>query len=212
MVIEQVSTFLAPGCLPVFSSDGLNQYFYAITAHFGYWDKPPRARKYHWFVDERLQYAQLRKLRQGRKVTFLSSIIRLGSRNIIRDIVIGLELSGLVQTSFVERANLTLRKLIAPLSRRTWSMAYDQQHLWLHIQWALAYCHLARAHHSLLVRVRGSSSTSLSHASDGCRADQTSVVGGVYPALASAGKDLVGSLSSSLSLHTNRNPPGRWIV
>jgi hypothetical protein len=206
MVIEQVSTFLAPGCLPVFSSDGLNQYFYAITAHFGFWDKAPRARKYHWFADERLQYAQLRKLRQGRKVTFLSSIIRLGSRNIIRDILIGLELSGLVQTSFVERANLTLRKLIAPLSRRTWSMAYDQQPLWLHIQWALAYCHLVHASSAW------AQSTALSHASDGCRADQTPVVGGGYPALASAGKDLVGSLSSSLSLHTNSNPPGRWIV
>ena len=74
-MLHQVSTSLAPGCLPVFSSDGLNQYFYAITAHFGFRDKPPRARKVHWFPDERLQYAQLRKLRQRRTVTFLYSII-----------------------------------------------------------------------------------------------------------------------------------------
>ena len=26
---------LIPGCLPVFTSDGLNHYFYALTAHFG---------------------------------------------------------------------------------------------------------------------------------------------------------------------------------
>jgi hypothetical protein len=64
-LLHHVSTHLAPGCLPVFSSDGLNQYFYAITAHFGFWDKPPRARKFHWFPDERLQYAQLRKLAGG---------------------------------------------------------------------------------------------------------------------------------------------------
>jgi hypothetical protein len=25
-----------PGCLPVFTSDGLNRYFYALTAHFGH--------------------------------------------------------------------------------------------------------------------------------------------------------------------------------
>ena len=156
-LLHQVSTYLAPGCLPIFPSDGLNQYFYAITAHFGSWDKPPRARKYHWFPDKRLQYAQLRKLRQGRKVTFLYSIIRLGTRDIIRGVLLGLELSGLVQTSFVERANLTLRELIAPLSRRTWSLAYDQQHLWLHIQWGLVYYHLVRAHQSLQVQVRGPS-------------------------------------------------------
>lgn len=118
---------------------------------------PPRARKYHWFPDERLQYAQLRKLRQGRRVTFLYSIIRLGTRAVLRKLLLGLALSGLVQTSFVERANLTLRELIAPLSRRTWSMAYDVYHLRLHIMWGLSYYHLVRCHQSLLVRVRGPS-------------------------------------------------------
>ena len=28
---------LAPVCLPLFTSDGLNFYFYALTAHFGQW-------------------------------------------------------------------------------------------------------------------------------------------------------------------------------
>jgi IS1 family transposase len=28
---------LALGCIPVFTSDGLNLYFYALTAHFGQW-------------------------------------------------------------------------------------------------------------------------------------------------------------------------------
>lgn len=71
--------------------------------------------------------------------------------------LLGLDLSGLVQTSFVERANLTLRELIAALSRRTWSMAYDIYHLRLHIMWGLSYYHLARSHQSLQVRVRGPS-------------------------------------------------------
>ncbi len=70
---------------------------------------------------------------------FLYSIIRLGSRRFLRQFLLGLGLSGLVQTSYVERANLTLRELIAPLSRRTWSIAYDVDHLKLHILWGLAY-------------------------------------------------------------------------
>jgi transposase-like protein len=35
MVIHSLRQLLAPGCLPLFTSDGLNLYFYALTAHFG---------------------------------------------------------------------------------------------------------------------------------------------------------------------------------
>jgi hypothetical protein len=67
------------------------------------------------------------------------SIIRLGTREVIRTLLQALELTGRIQTSFVERSYLTLRELVAPLSRRTWSLAYDRYHLWLHFQWGLAY-------------------------------------------------------------------------
>ena len=156
-LIHQIQQYLAPDCLPVFTSDGLNQYFYGLTAHFGFWDKPPRACKYHWFPDTRLLYAQIRKARGRRTVRFLYSIIRLGTRKVIRNTLRSLGFTGQVQTAYVERANLTMRELIAPLSRRTWSIAYDVQHLWLHIQWGLAYYHLVRPHQSLQVRVRGPS-------------------------------------------------------
>ncbi|MCB8945281.1 MAG: IS1 family transposase [Ardenticatenaceae bacterium] len=156
-LLHQVWQRLIPDCLPIFTSDGLNQYFYAITAHFGTWHKPLRARKYHWLPDVRLLYAQLRKRRQGRQVSFLYSIIRLGSRYLIRTGLQALAFTGKVQTAFVERANLTLRELIAPLSRRTWSMAYDKYHLTLHIHWGLAYYHFCRPHQSLTIPIRGPS-------------------------------------------------------
>ena len=57
----------------------------------------------------------------------------------------------------MERANLTLRELIAPLSRRTWSLAYDTKHLALHIHWGLAYYHFCRPHQSLTLPIRGPS-------------------------------------------------------
>ena len=53
-LLHQLWQRLVPDSLPIFTSDGLNQYFYGITSHFGFWDKPPRARKYHWFPDVRL--------------------------------------------------------------------------------------------------------------------------------------------------------------
>ena len=65
--------------------------------------------------------------------------------------------TGRIQTAYVERANLTLRELVAPLSRWTWSLAHDRYHLGLHLQWGLTYYHFARPHRSLEVRVRGPS-------------------------------------------------------
>ena len=102
-------------------------------------------------------YAQLRKRHQGRQVSFLYSIIRLGSRHLIWAGLQALAFTGKVQTAFVERANLTLRELIAPLSRRTWSIAHDTHHLGLHIHWGLAYYHLCRPHQSLTIPIRGPS-------------------------------------------------------
>lgn len=157
VLIHRMSQRLVAGCLPVFTTDGLNQYFYGLTAHFGFWNRPTRARKYHWFPDPRLLYAQLRKVRSGRSVRFLYSIMRLGKRADLIGALLTQGLSGKMQTAYVERANLTLRELIAPLSRRTWSLSYDEYHLWRHLQWGLAYYHFARSHQSLRVRVRGPS-------------------------------------------------------
>jgi hypothetical protein len=36
-VVHDLHERLAPGCTPIFASDGLNQYFSALTAHFGQW-------------------------------------------------------------------------------------------------------------------------------------------------------------------------------
>ena len=57
----------------------------------------------------------------------------------------------------VERNNLTLRELIAPLSRHTWSMAHDVLHLWLHTLWGVIYYNFIHVDMTLEVRVRGPS-------------------------------------------------------
>jgi hypothetical protein len=47
---------LIPTCLPVFTSDGLNLYFYALTAHFREWVKGKGRRARHWQVAAGLIY------------------------------------------------------------------------------------------------------------------------------------------------------------
>jgi transposase-like protein len=57
-------------CTPAFTTDGLRGYFYAITAHFGHWFRPERARTDHWQVSDDLLYGQLVKQRKSRKSGF----------------------------------------------------------------------------------------------------------------------------------------------
>jgi len=57
--------------------------------------------------------------------------------------------SGQVQTAFAERANLTLRELIAPLARRAWSIARSQDSLLGAIHWGVCSYHFIRPHASL---------------------------------------------------------------
>ena len=38
-VVHELKGRLRPGWVPVFSTDGLKDYFYALTAHFGRWER-----------------------------------------------------------------------------------------------------------------------------------------------------------------------------
>ncbi len=60
-------------------------------------------------------------------------------------------LSGNINTSFVERANLTIRQSVSKLTRRTWGPAQYTTELEEHLYWWLAYYHFARPHESLRV-------------------------------------------------------------
>ena len=41
-VVHQVMEVLAPGCVPLFLTDGLKEYMTALLMHFGYWVQPER--------------------------------------------------------------------------------------------------------------------------------------------------------------------------
>ena len=62
-VIHSLRQILAPGCLPLFTSDGLNLSFSALTAHFGHWLQVARRGRnvLRWQVAEGLIYGQVKK-------------------------------------------------------------------------------------------------------------------------------------------------------
>ena len=64
-------------------------------------------------------------------------------------------LSGLIQTAFIERVNLTIRQSVAPLRRKTWSLPQSEPALLMHLEWWRLYFHFVRDHSSLRIPVPG---------------------------------------------------------
>jgi hypothetical protein len=154
-LIHSLRQILAPGCVPLFTSDGLNLYFYALTAHFGQWlASGRRGRNWHrWQVESSLIYGQVKKSYQRRKLVQVTHVMRLGTEDALKVALQHLGLSGRLNTAFIERVNLTIRHGIAALARRTWATAQQSPHLLAHLEWWRAYYHFVRPHASLRVRL-----------------------------------------------------------
>jgi len=142
---------LAPDCLPVFTSDGLNQYFYALTAHFGQSVDGVGRRARHWQLAAGRLYGQVKKRYRRRRLIGVTYVLRCGTRTALRAALQGLGLSGRLNTAFVERLTLTVRQSVAARIRRTWSTMQDAPQLLLHLEWWRAYYHFVRPHASLRV-------------------------------------------------------------
>ena len=86
-----------PGCIPLFTSDGLNLYFYTLTAHFGHWRQVccPGRNVRRWLVEPRLIYGQVKKCYQRRKLVRVSHVMRLGTEDALK--------AGLQETGFSGR-------------------------------------------------------------------------------------------------------------
>jgi transposase-like protein len=109
LLIHSLRQRLAPGCLPLFTSDGLNLYFYALTAHFGHWLQVScRSRKVlQWQVAAELIYGQVKKSYRRRKLARVTPVVRLGTETALTSALQGMGFSGRLNTAFIERVNLT---------------------------------------------------------------------------------------------------------
>jgi hypothetical protein len=150
-VIRTLRQQLVPNCLPVFTSDGLNLYFYALTAHFGAWVKGKGRRVHQWQMAAGLIYGQVKKVYRRRRLVRVTWRMRCGTAEDLRAALIRLGLSGRLNTVFIERVNLTLRQSVSALIRRSWSTAQQTPQLLLHLEWWRAYFHFARPHEALRV-------------------------------------------------------------
>jgi len=86
LFIHSLRHLLAPGCLPLFTSDGLNLYFYALTAHFGQWLQVGR-QGWHgrrWQVAAKLIYGQVKKCYRRRRLVRVKHVMRLGTEEALK--------------------------------------------------------------------------------------------------------------------------------
>jgi transposase-like protein len=160
-LVHHVAKHLAPDSLPVFSSDGLAPYFYALTAHFGAWMQAANSRRRTWCVDTRLLYAQVVKRYRRYRITDVRRHVLLGEPETFRQALVTQGFSGRVQTAFIERLNslapparagVTVRRSLASLARRSWSTAHSTRNLELQFEWWRAIYHFVKPHHSLRLK------------------------------------------------------------
>jgi IS1 family transposase len=150
LLIHSLRRILAPGCLPLFTSDGLNLYFYALTAHFGHWLEVGR-RGHQWQVAAGLISGQVKKNYRRRKLVRVTHVMRLGAQADLTVALQGMGFSGRLNTAFIERVNLTVRHGVSALARRTWATSQQAPQLLAHVEWWRAYYHFVRPHTALRV-------------------------------------------------------------
>src|SRR5713101_8868587 len=121
-VVHQVAQVLAPGCVPLFLTDGLKEYAMALLTHFGYWVQPPRrqatgpAPKPRGMAVPQLLYAQVVKTVRRRRLVRVRHRVVFGTLEAVQQVLAACGWQ--INTAFVERINLSIRQHVAPVGRR----------------------------------------------------------------------------------------------
>jgi IS1 family transposase len=122
-MLHQLAQLVAPGCMPLFLSDGSPHYRMAIATHFGHWVQPPHrqargpAPKPRWMPLPGLLYAQVVKTMRRRRLVEVKRRVVVGTQAAIDQILAACGWQ--INTSFVERLNLSLRQRVAAIRRRS---------------------------------------------------------------------------------------------
>jgi IS1 family transposase len=151
--------------LPLFTSDQLPEYRPALLHVYGQWVQPARHGNRGRFPEPRrvpppdLLYAQVVKHRRGGHVVGVTTKAIFGKPDAIAVRLAALPTSTTINTSYVERENLTLRQHNRRLTRKT--NGFSKELTWLEKQlWlSLAYYHLVLPHESLRQQLRAPEST-----------------------------------------------------
>jgi IS1 family transposase len=121
-VVHQVVQVLAPGCVPLFLTDGFKEYMTALLAHYGHWVQPSRRRaqgpapKPRWMPLPELLYAQVVKSYRCRRVVRVRHRVVFGTLARVNWVLAATGWQ--INTAFIERVNGAIRQHVAAVGRR----------------------------------------------------------------------------------------------
>jgi IS1 family transposase len=132
-VVHQVAQVLAPGCVPLFLTDGFKEYTTALLTHFGQWVQPPRrqahgpAPKPRWMPLPQLLYAQVVKHYRRRRLVGVRHRVVFGTLSGVKHVLASRGWQ--INTAFIERVNLTIRQHVAAVGRRVIALCKGERGL-----------------------------------------------------------------------------------
>jgi IS1 family transposase len=132
-VVHQLVEVLAPGCVPLFLTDGFKEYRTAILAHFGHWRQPDRRQdkgprpKPRWMPLPALLYAQVVKSYRRRRIVGVTHRLVFGTQLAIEQVLAACGWT--INTTFVERLNLDIRQRVAAIGRRVTTLCQGEEGL-----------------------------------------------------------------------------------
>jgi IS1 family transposase len=132
-VVHQVAQVLAPDCAPLFLTDGFTDYLTALLTHYGQWVQLPRrqakgpAPKPRWMPLPELLYAQVIKTTRRRRLVRVSYRVVFGTFEAVQQMLAACGWQ--INTSFVERLNLTIRQHVAAIGRRVSTLCKGEEGL-----------------------------------------------------------------------------------
>jgi len=121
-LVHQVVQVLAPGCVPLFLTDGFTEYTTALLTHYGQWGQPARrhatgpAPKPRWMPLPQLLYAQVVKTVRRCRLVRVSHRVVFGTLEAVKQVLVAYGWQ--IQTAFIERVNLSIRQHVAAVGRR----------------------------------------------------------------------------------------------
>jgi len=130
-VVHQVGQVLAPGCIPLFLTDGFKEYTTALLTHYGQWVQVPRrqapgpAPKPRWMPLPALLYAQVVKTVRRRRLVGVKHRVVFGTIEAVNQVL--RPLGWQINTAFVERINLSLRQHVAAIGRRVTTLCKGEE-------------------------------------------------------------------------------------
>jgi len=152
-VVHHVAQVLAPGCAPLFLTDGFKEYTTALLTHYGQWVQPERrqatgpAPKPRWMPRPQFLYAQVIKATRRRRLVSVKHRVVFGTLEAVEQVLSACGWK--INTAFIERLNLDIRHHVAAVGRRVSTLCKGEDGLHHQLSLYQSYYNFCLPHSSL---------------------------------------------------------------